>query len=190
VNERSFVSLEQRWRRLLCSLLAVAGLAWGGAVSAASVDGYLSARFGMSVNETTAVMAQDGLVEVDREVVDGDTLLRAERPDGEESVDVLYVFPGAQDALALVIEFYPPAKDAGAVQAELTERYGEPVSEAMTASLRERMEASLPPGVEELTLWVARQEQHGHGRFVRLMTFPSHVAVEYLDSGLLAGAND
>jgi hypothetical protein len=160
-------------------------MAFGAA--ATEVDGYLGARFGMTAEQVAGVLEHDGIVQTGTETFDdGDHLIRAERDRGWVETDLLYVFPGGRDRLALVIEFFPGGTNVEAVEADITERHGEPLSTEMAGLARTHMADSLPPGVEDLTLWVT--PDRGPGRFIRMMAFTDHIAVEYLSSALMAGS--
>ncbi|WP_404295188.1 hypothetical protein [Halomonas sp.] len=173
-------------------LLTALMLTSGAAMAAPSIEGFLSAEFGMSPDEVRERLADDGIVEVSEEqTADGDLLidgrLGGDPAAGEPAVetDLRYVFPAGSERLALVVAFHPEVADHAAVKAELEATYGQPWEEEMAEWWLEQLAEGMPATPLGFSAWGGDETQRN--RFVRLWRFEDYLSVEYLDSRRLSG---
>lgn len=151
-------------------------------VTAGEVDGYQTAKFGMSPEEVVSTFKDDGVTETQRtETEDGDLIIDGYQIfGGDEETGLRYVFPSGGKELALVVEFFPSVDMVAQVQGTLKGRYGEPWEREMTNWWFDQLRPTMPPGVQELHVWGPNLRE-GDERFVRLWVFDDYLSVEYLD---------
>jgi hypothetical protein len=174
----------------LSTLLRLAGALGVGVLFAAQttlagepLSGYRSAEFGMSADQVTARLEQDGVVDTQAyRTEDGDLIIDG-RLQAEPETDLRYVFPAGRDRLALILEFHPDS-DAAAVQARLEQEHGAPWAEDLANRWFEELKDTMPEGVQRLVVWGGGDA--ARDRFIRLWVFDDYLSVEYLHMGLLA----
>ena len=156
-------------------------------IAETQLEGYLSTHFGMSAKEVLAVFENDGVVFSNSETTGGDHLIYAQRKQSWITTELLYVFPGSSDRLALVIEIFPGLLDTTPVSKELSEKLGEPSSDNYPEPVLKLMQESnlIPDGVKQLSVWNITTD--GNDREARIMSLNEYVRVEYIDNDLMAG---
>jgi len=121
-------------------------------------------------------MTQTGLVKEE----DGYHIVQASRGDKWNKSTLTFIIDKKSDQLGLVIEDFTELLSDKALIKQMTDQYGKPLGEKATETLFEKIKAGLPADVERITVWADKQD-----RFVRVLYFGSHVAVEYLDTNIL-----
>ncbi len=158
--------------------------------SAASLQGYGTLHFGMSVDEVRSRLDDVAVTTGDVYRSDGgDLILDAQSgPDVgaagfSPDTDLRFVFPAESEGLALVLEFHPDADRLREVRDRLEARYGPPWADDLSQQWFEQLKAEMPDGVSDLVIWGG--DGDSRQRFVRLWQFEDYLSVEYLDASLL-----
>ncbi|MDM8546121.1 plastocyanin/azurin family copper-binding protein [Candidatus Venteria ishoeyi] len=150
-------------------------------IAQTTFNGYLSAAFGMSWQQVKEAIAKDDLKLVNAEDAE---IIKAKRDRGFITTDISYVIPKQTGKLALIVEFYPGVLSENPIVNELEKQLGSPLGKDATAEVLKQIKDDLPPGVTALTLWA--WEVDNQDRFIRLLKFDDHIAVEYLAPALLS----
>jgi hypothetical protein len=148
-----------------------------------SHNGYLNAHFGMSLEQLQPILQQDNVKKIKQKVVDDVTIVNGRKDLNWIVVNLTYVIPKSNNKLALIIENFSGLVSAKPVINKLNKRFGEPLGKDTTEELFKQIKEQLPSDVIDITVWADKET----GRFVRLLKFSNHLAVEYLDPKLLAG---
>lgn len=173
------------WRALRFGKLTIAvALVWAGAAAAHSPDGFRGATFGMSSEAVAALLADEGMINIERRQTAEDDLIIDAELGGEPNIDLRYVFPAGHDALALVVAFYPSAAELARIEAELEAEYGPPWEAEMSEWWLEQLKHDMPETPRGLTVWGGGEGEQQRNRFVRLWSFEDYLTVEYLDTTL------
>lgn len=166
-------------------LLGLGGLGMEMAWGQAAIDGYLTARLGMTVAEVKASFARDGVVAQRETLQGGDPMLVAARGRGAEREDLVYGFTGEEPRLALVNVFYKQRQAEASVRAALASQFGKPIPAlAWVDKAKEELQRDFGAPVEELEVWTGPEESEGR-RFVKFVRFADFLLVQYYDSKLM-----
>lgn len=148
------------------------------------LNGFLSARFGMSAEEVLAALKADG-VQIDSDKpTSGGHQIRGQRKGRLATNKLIYLIPEQSKKLALVIEFYDSPDYHKQVLEDLREQLGDDLGAEIADMMIAQSGEKLPPGLKELTLWAVTAGDSN--LLVRLMRFDNYLAVERIDTKLMS----
>ena len=148
------------------------------------LNGFLSARFGMSADEVLVALKADGVQIGSDKTKNGARQIRGKRKGKLTTNKLIYVIPEDSNKLALAIEFYDSPDFHEQVLADLREQLGEELGSGIADMTLAQAEGQFPAGIKELTLWAITAGDSN--LLVRLMRFDDYLAVERLDAKLMS----
>jgi len=145
-----------------------------------TINGFENIPFGATLEVVKKEILQKGAIQTGLVEEDNYTIVQASRGDKWNKSTLTFIVDKKSDQLGLVIEDFTEMLSDKALIKQMTDQYGKPLGEKATKTLFKEIKAGLPADVERITVWADKQD-----RFVRVLYFGSHVAVEYLDTRIL-----